>query len=298
VAASDDVLAAANKHVGEKAPNDNYCASFVTQAFREGGHGSAFAGSSRVADIAAQFSGAQVSADPATAMPADLITFGDNDHIMIYAGNDQVVGTGGLMDGNGVLIPGSTTIKVVPTGYVRPAFSRVLHTGLYTGHGSGSDTSTTGGGSATVQVDFGSRIRADYKSSSAAASGAVDPDPKLTDAWRENWIDGVIERRGQGGFDATYTSPAQSPIYQPLKAASDPYVGSPLSQLPASLTVALATRPAGSTLGIPGLNMADPLGAIFGNFAWIPGLLLNAGILLFAAVLIYAGLRETVGSME
>jgi hypothetical protein len=295
--AADDVLVAAGAHIGEKA-GDNDCAKFVTQAFREAGHSSAFSGSNWVPSIAAQFSGAQVSTDLSTAKRADLIDFGSDDHIMIYSGNDMVVGTAGSSDSKGNLIPGTTYVVQKLVASITPGFSKVLHTGMDTGSGSGSDTSTTGGGSETVQVDFGSRIRADYKSSSAAAAGTVDPDPKLTDAWRENWIDGVIERRGQGGFDATYTSPSQSPIYQPLKAASQAYVGSPISQLPASLTVTLATRPAGATLGVPGLNLGDPLGAIFGNFAWVPGLLLNAGIVVFAAVLVYAGLRQTVEGIE
>ena len=90
---AQSVLAAATARLGE-VTNENACATFVSQVFKAAGAGSAFPFSGWVPTIVGSFSGAQISNDPQTAMPADLIVFGKNEHIAIYEGSGQVIGTG------------------------------------------------------------------------------------------------------------------------------------------------------------------------------------------------------------
>jgi hypothetical protein len=130
---ADAVIAAARKHLGEPTP-DNYCASFVTKAFKEGGSPSAFSGSSRVSTIAGQFSAERQSTDMSTARSGDLIVFGEDEHIAIYTLNGMVIGTVGANDVQGQALTKVMEVRADTIMTIKhkttPTITRVLHTGL------------------------------------------------------------------------------------------------------------------------------------------------------------------------
>ena len=179
------LIADARKHKGlVTGPKD--CANFVSVVFEETGNATVFGMSGSVPTIVGRFSADQQSTDQSSATGADLIVFGNDDHIMIYSGNGLVVGTSTGADK-------VTKVVEVPIAAVRTGpnadlgFSKVLHT------------------------------------------------------------------------DLTHTP---------------------------------------NSLGPPDLNPIDiaggAAGAVGTMFAWVPGFALNAGVLLFAAVLVFMGLREVV----
>jgi hypothetical protein len=105
------------------------CASVVSAAVANSGVGPqmvgvSWSGSSNVPNIVGEFPAALRSTDLSSAQLGDLIVFGASAHLMIYAGNDQVVGN--VTDAT----TNVTTVAQVDISKVSPAFSMVLHTGL------------------------------------------------------------------------------------------------------------------------------------------------------------------------
>jgi hypothetical protein len=120
------VIAAAGARLGE-VTNENDCAKFVSEVFRDSGNGLVFPYSTWVPSIVGSFRGTAISTDPQTAMAGDLIVFGTNEHIMIYEGSGMVIGTG--TGKSGVTSVVSVSIGAVTTDKGL-GFSKVLHTGL------------------------------------------------------------------------------------------------------------------------------------------------------------------------
>jgi hypothetical protein len=187
----------AAKHVGES-KDVNGCAQFVSDMVAEAGIAASITGAkwsrtSSVPAMVAEFDDAHVyigASIPFTALSGDLVVFGKNEHVMIYAGNQTVIGTGGTSGATKVVSVPATDVYATSGGRI----TRVLYTGL--------------GGAPPV--------------------------------------------------------------------------------VPASITIGPVNSSA----------ISDAVGSIFGNFAWVPILALNAGVLILAAALIWAGLKQTVGAAE
>ena len=198
VNAAGAVIATAELEKGWGVPN-NDCANFVSEVFKEAGYPSVFPYSSSVKTIVDSFPASLVSTDIGTAQLADLIIFGDDEHVMIYEGNNTVIGTAGADGQNKVIVCAADVVYTV-NHPKPPTISKVLHTGL------------------------------------SGVSGSA-------------------------------------PVY--------------------------ATQ--GVPGGLPGLTgevAGGAAAAIFGTFSWLPGLALNAGVLIFAAALVWAGLKETLAAAD
>ena len=199
--ASSYVIGYAESKKGESR-DVNGCADFVSEAFAVG-CGTAkvpmpFTKSGWVPDIVSQFPPSAITSDVGSARPADLIIFGDNEHVMIYTGNGYVVGTLGGK--------GTTTVQDKAIGAVvtvnhptTPVPVKVIHTGL-------ASTDVIGG-----------------------LVGAI----------------GVVTNPG--------------------KAVSD---------------------------------VTGAIGALFGDWKWVPTFAINAGILVGAGALVYVGLKQVVAGAE
>lgn len=265
---ADAVVAAARSHKDEP-KGDNDCARFVSDVFAATGHGSLFGYHASVPDIVARFSGAVTSTDLGSAQLADLVVFGPNAngeinaHIMIYTGNGGVTGTGGKTDASGAMIKGSTRVVVdYPMGSMSPRPNKVLHTNL------------TGALSAGIALPFGKWFKEHYPTEVTGGS-------TLTTALLQQWT----------AYARTYPALQGNSTLQ-LDAAmvnASTYVGRKLSDLPDTLSVASVDLNA----GIP--NPLDLFGTLF---AWVPGFAITAGILVLAAVLVYAGVREVASSVD
>lgn len=286
--AADAVVADARKYIGQS-KCDNCCASFVSQVFGETGHGDIFGSSASVPAIDGRFSGAAVSSDLGSAQPADLIVFGGDDHIMVYAGNGRVVGTAGRFGSNGQLVSGSTTVQETDVGAVSPSASKVLHTGL----------GNAGTSPVTVTVPFGSYFRSTMASAIAAPGNNCGQSPNYHKCTAADFI---FTAAGQAAYvgeqsdgAATGQGAPTSAWYSGFQTATAPWVGRNYADLPDSLTV---TAYAG-----PSSGLVDPVGTIVGGlfgtmFGWVPGFAITAGILVLAAALVFAGLREVASSVE
>jgi hypothetical protein len=184
------------------------CATFVSDAFTVGcgtaGVSKPFSASSNVAGIVGQFPPSAISSDVGSALPADLIVFGDDEHVMIYTGNGNVVGT---LGGEGTTTVQDKALAAVVTKRhpTVPVPVKVIHTGM-----------------ASTDV-----------------------------------IGGLVG----AGWDLS-----------PIGVATDP--GQAVADVQAAI------------------------GAVFGDFKWVPIFAINAGILVGAGALIYVGLKQTVSGAE
>ena len=162
-----DVIAAARSHIGQAA-GQNDCAKAVSAWFREGGAPGAFSGSTWVPSIVAQFSGAKVSTDLATALTGDLIVFGPDKkgldgHIGVYTGSGMVVNTNGYAPNTKVQ---EQAVKDIVTD-AGTGFSKVLHTGLV--HG----ILDLGSNPGEKLIDPLGRIQGNLQDASAALFGSM-----------------------------------------------------------------------------------------------------------------------------
>jgi hypothetical protein len=138
---ANQVIAAAQARLGQTVPNSNWCANFLTEVFKSAGLASTFSASSWVPTLVKNFSAkGTVSTDLTTAKPGDLIVFGNSEHVMLYEGSSQVIGTATDM------VTGITHVVEVPWNSVYTVSgakgpSMVLHTNLGQG-GLGSGTSS------------------------------------------------------------------------------------------------------------------------------------------------------------
>src|ERR1035437_10643533 len=89
---ASQVVDIATLHIGETVPNSNWCANFVSQVYKEAGLSSVFKASGWVPTLVSQAAG-KTTTNIMAAQPGDLIVFGNNEHVMIYAGNGHVIGT-------------------------------------------------------------------------------------------------------------------------------------------------------------------------------------------------------------
>jgi hypothetical protein len=274
--AADAVIAKARSHIND-VHGANDCAIFVSQVFAETGHGSIFGSSSWVPTIVGRFSGGQVSGDQGSAQLADLIVFGPDKagldgHIAIYIGNGDVIGTNTGSDGR-------TTVQKVSLASVRTnagtGFSKVLHTGL-------------AAGTSTLVLPLGSLYR--------GTTGTFDQ------AAEDAWLRGQLAALGMG---PSGSSAAWFNAFNTLKAAADPWVGKPYASLPdTTAATAIQSQGTDSSLGAQWTGqLGDAAGTLFGAvsgamFGWVPGFALNAGLLLFAAGLVWVGMKQVVGSVE
>jgi hypothetical protein len=117
VGAADDVLAACQRHNGEVYPvkgADGGCATFVSAMFKEAGQGSVFTPSASVPTIVANFPADRVKSFALLKVSlADLIVFGTDEHIGIYAGNGLVWNTNGAGGTNKVQLQDVLTIRTI-----------------------------------------------------------------------------------------------------------------------------------------------------------------------------------------
>lgn len=86
------VVDIAKLHIGETVPNSNWCANFVSQVYKEAGLSSIFKASSLVPTLVNESAG-KTTTNILAAQPGDLIVFGNNEHVMVYAGSGSVIGT-------------------------------------------------------------------------------------------------------------------------------------------------------------------------------------------------------------
>ncbi len=131
---ADAVIGAARSHIGETQCL-TCCASFVSSVFAEAKvypviAGRTWSASSWVPTIVGEFPASQQSTGILDGLPGDLVIFGDNEHIMLYAGSGHVVGTGTGKDGITRVVEVLMKDVVTATG---KGFSRILFTGLTTG---------------------------------------------------------------------------------------------------------------------------------------------------------------------
>lgn len=143
--ASVDVVGWALNQTGS-VRGENDCATFVSDAYAAGcklaGVPNPLRRNSWVAGLVNQFPKSAVSSDLATANQADLIVFGDEEHVMLWVGSgNKVVGTCGGQPTTGVWPePASGTLtKVVEIDYTEartnhygasPPPVKVVHVGL------------------------------------------------------------------------------------------------------------------------------------------------------------------------
>jgi hypothetical protein len=130
--AADGVIATARSQKGSVTSATD-CASFVSGVIAESGvaptgtpQSFTWSGSSWVPTIVGEFPPADISGDLSSAQPGDLIVFGSSEHIMIYSGNGNVIGTATGTDG-------VTKVVEVAMSSVSPGATAVLHTGLQSG---------------------------------------------------------------------------------------------------------------------------------------------------------------------
>jgi hypothetical protein len=140
------VIAEAAKRNGQVYPvtgPDGGCATFVSAVFAATGNGSIFGSSASVRAIVGRFPPDRVlTLGVLMASPADLIVFGNDEHIGIYAGNNQVWNTNGAGGVNKVQLQDVSIIRTA-TGL---GFSKVLKTGLSeAGSGTGTGVMKVGG---------------------------------------------------------------------------------------------------------------------------------------------------------
>lgn len=96
--AADALVADARSHLGEARTNQD-CANFVSQVYKEAGHGSVFGSSNRVATIVSKFPADRIQNTDLNSI-GDLVVFGDDEHIMIFsdARDGKCVGTASTHD--------------------------------------------------------------------------------------------------------------------------------------------------------------------------------------------------------
>jgi hypothetical protein len=128
------ILAAAGKHGPPETWCSTCCAKFVSQVFKEAGYPGVFASTNSVPTLVGEFLPSQRSSVLADAQPADMIVFGPDPvtkapyaHVMIYEGNNFVVGT--VTDSE----TGITTVQRKDVGAIVPPFVLVLQTGMAAG---------------------------------------------------------------------------------------------------------------------------------------------------------------------
>ena len=126
-AQANQAVAAAQSHLGETVPNSNWCANFVSQVFKEAGLASAFSASASVPTLVSEFSG-KTSTNVTSAQPGDLIVFGNAEHVMMYEGSGQVIGTATEASGVTKVIETNWNNVYTDSGAIGP--SMVLHTNL------------------------------------------------------------------------------------------------------------------------------------------------------------------------
>ncbi len=257
------VLAFAVARLGE-VTNANACATFVSQVFKAAGAESAFTPSSGVARIVADFPSSRISNDLQTAMAGDLIVFGTNEHIMIYQGGGQVIGTGTGKSG-------VTTVVSVPIGAVTTdkglGFSKVLHTDLYQLGAAGTGIETVG-----TTGQYSSAVEA-VKQYFGRTYGDLSADPDV-------------------GSIFTIV------MAQYHKAPTDVFGGFGSSvwdpEIIAAATAFDAKFPGLVQSGAP----PDVLGLFGSMFAWVPGFMANGAVLLLIVVLAVMGIRQVLDSAE
>ena len=133
--ASDDVMAACGRHNGEVQINDTQCARFVSDMFKEAGQGKVFPWSTWVPTIVASWPANRVlvTNEVVLASVADLIVFGADEHIGIFAGNGRVWNTNGGGGTTKVQLQGIKDIRTHSGG----GFSKILRTELSLSSGIG-----------------------------------------------------------------------------------------------------------------------------------------------------------------
>lgn len=124
---ANQAIATAQSQLGTTVPNSKWCANFVSSVFKSAGLSSVFSATSSVPALVAQFSG-KTSTNISTAQPGDLIVFGNNEHVMMYEGSSQVIGTATNTAGVTKVIETNMNNVITDSGKVGP--SLVLHTGL------------------------------------------------------------------------------------------------------------------------------------------------------------------------
>ncbi len=132
--AADDVIVKAQSRLGEVQPDNKQCARFVSDVFKEAGQGQVFPWSTWVPTIVASFKarnrvfdkGGQATPELKWAMPADLIVFGNDEHIGIYVGNGLVINTNGAGGTPKVQLQLVSIIRADSGG----GFSKILVTGM------------------------------------------------------------------------------------------------------------------------------------------------------------------------
>jgi hypothetical protein len=129
VSRAQTVIQVARFEMGKRT-SDNGCASEVSLIFKQAGAASAFKQSSSVKTIVSSFKAADISTSIGTAELADLIVFGDDEHVMVYSGNGLVIGT--WTHPNAATIVGEVSATSVVTDNHRtpPTISKILHTHL------------------------------------------------------------------------------------------------------------------------------------------------------------------------
>jgi hypothetical protein len=297
---ANTVIATAQSQIGTTVPNSNWCANFVSDVFKQAGFASAFSATGYVPTLVTEFAG-KTSTDINSAQPGDLIVFGKNEHVMMYEGSGQVIGT--LTSGTRTTVQ-ETSINNVITDSGAKGPSLVLHTNL-----DGSAPASF----QTINANFGTY----FKGLASLPQSGYTSDYIITNQDVNNWAEGMLE---------TYSSPynagggsyvggqgwteASGKLFKAAAIASAmSYVGKPVSALPDQIAITNAPGYSGTgpapdlavsldplaTLGNAATNIAGLLGKFTNPANWLHfgAMVIGVGLIGFGMWTVVGDLRET-----
>lgn len=156
---------------------------------------------------------------------------------------------------------------------------------VYRGSGATGSGSTAPSGTLT---DFSPTFAFPYRSLLVTILGSNTA--VITAKSNTTWAIAAIETnsaalgKGFAGTGGNLPDALQAQWQARLEATARPYIGQPVSSAPDSLTVTGLATP----------QYTDPIADLFGNFKWVPGFTVSAGVLGLSAFLIVTGIRDAL----
>ena len=126
-AQASTVIDIATLSLGAVQKDSLQCANFVSKVFKDAGLSSVVPASGWVPTLVNQAAG-KTSTDITSAQPGDLIVFGNQEHVMIYKGAGQVIGTATVAPGVTKVIQTDWNNITTVSGINKPTL--VIHTNL------------------------------------------------------------------------------------------------------------------------------------------------------------------------